>query len=53
MRARIDAEAVARAVSRLGAALADDPERFEPLELVLADFPEGYDPDETPAERDA
>lgn len=50
---RIDAASVARAVGRLRDALADDPERFEPLGTLVDDFPDGYDPDQTSAERDA
>lgn len=50
-RARIDSASVARAVARLGDALAADPERLAPLAFLLDDFPEGYDPDQTPEER--
>lgn len=51
MRARVSADVVARAVARLAAVLADDADRFAPLELVVEDYPEGYDPDETPDAR--
>ena len=50
--ARLDAAVIARAVGRLRDAAQADPDRFEPLTLVLEDYPDGYDPDETPAERD-
>ena len=50
---RLDAAAIARAVGRLQAAVDDDPDRFAPLALVLEDWPgEGYDPEQTPEERD-
>ena len=51
--ARIDAASVARAVGRLREARDAEPERLEPHGALVDDFPNGYDPDQTPAERDA
>ena len=52
MRARVSAESIARAVRRLR-----QPEVSEDygdvLALIADTFPDGYDPDQTPAERDA
>lgn len=50
---RLDSAAIARSVGRLQQAHDGDPERFAALDLVLEDWPEGYDPDETPEDRDA
>lgn len=50
---RLDAAAIARSVGRLRDAAEADPERFAPLGLVLDDWPEDYDPYETPEARRA